>query len=513
METSCSSSSSSSSSLSKLRMTKTHRTTPRFEEINADLLQNILERLPVPSFASATCVSKLWNRVCNRILSRPKLASALSLNPSLHMAVEEVFDKVLSKPIRPHFALASIGSGFSLIDAFRLITKRLGLSTPLIVSTASGLIGRDALTNEFREVKPDGDEVGTYVEDIDTGIVFTLGYVPGLKVDAIPLLQTAKFVKDIKDYTASVSGCTSPVGIIIFGVSSSFCIFRPCIADYAMPEETVIVGDERGHFLYRSGNETRNVSGRTKPDAIALTFARDKDKSSGIGDIQFHVALSNGVSAVGPIYKAASVRVDIPENTTWLTARREGDMHVLDGQRILDDIYDEMENHTDESPDLYIGVTKRRKYRIESDNTRLITSLALHGVIQGDEQYLYVNGVNIKTGDYFQFYHSDSNFALSSSTDAYVNLKSLKKEVFGGLIFACCGRGESFFGRCNVDSSPFLDSFPGVPLAGIFCCGEIGRGSSSLIGESNKEKSAHCCMHVFSTVYLAMSYSSACPEC
>ncbi|KAM4107687.1 hypothetical protein ACJW30_04G163500 [Castanea mollissima] len=118
-ETSCSSS--SSSSLSKLRMTKTHRTTPWFEEINADLLQNILERLPVPSFASATCVSKLWNRVCNRILSRPKLASALSLNPSLHMAVEEVFDKVLSKPIRPHFALASIGSGFSLIDAFRLV--------------------------------------------------------------------------------------------------------------------------------------------------------------------------------------------------------------------------------------------------------------------------------------------------------------------------------------------------------------------------------------------------------
>ena len=49
-----------------------------------------------------------------------------------------------------------------------------------------------------------------------------------------------------------------------------------------MPKETVIVGDERGNFRYRSGNETRNVSGSTKSDAIALTFARDKDKSSGI---------------------------------------------------------------------------------------------------------------------------------------------------------------------------------------------------------------------------------------
>jgi hypothetical protein len=40
----------------------------------------------------------------------------------------------------------------------------------------------------------------------------------------VPLID--KFVKDVKDYTASVSGCTSPVGIIMFGVSSSFYIFR-----------------------------------------------------------------------------------------------------------------------------------------------------------------------------------------------------------------------------------------------------------------------------------------------
>lgn len=70
-----------------------------------------------------------------------------------------------------------------------------------------------------------------------------------------------------------------------------FAYDNSCIADYAMPEETVIVGDERGHFLYRSGNETRNVSGRTKPDAIALTFARDKDKSSGIISVFIYVVL------------------------------------------------------------------------------------------------------------------------------------------------------------------------------------------------------------------------------
>ncbi|KAF5476531.1 hypothetical protein F2P56_003278 [Juglans regia] len=516
--------------------------------INDDLLHNILSRLPALSFASAACVSKSWNHLCNRILlSRPKLASALSLNPSPRIAVEEVLEKVLSEPIRPHFAIASIGSGFSLIDAFRLITRKLGSRMPFIISTASGIIGRDALTNEFREVKWGDiggdldDEVG-YVpaEDENNGIVLTVGCVPGLKVDAIPLLRSVKeprvamvdkFVMDIKDYTASVSGCTSPVGIIMFG--EGLADMKPVIdaLDYALPMETVIVGDERGRFLYKSGTESRNVCGSTKylTDAVALVFAMDRDES--VGNIQFHIALSSGVSAVGPIHKAASVKENCSDRTTWLTARRElreGLREVLDGQRILDNINDELENRI-ESPDLYIGVTKRRKCCVGSEKPRSITSLAFHGVIGADEEYLYVNGINIRTGDYFQFYHSDPTTALSTCSDASSNLKRLKvdgnssngcrpravavnianKEVFGGFIFSCSGRGESFFGRPNVDSTPFTENFPGVPLAGIYCGGEIGRGFSSLIGEGNKEGSVHCSLHVYSSVYLVMSYTTA----
>ncbi|KAG2678505.1 hypothetical protein I3843_11G005400 [Carya illinoinensis] len=337
-----------------------------------------------------------------------------------------------------------------------------------------------------------------------------------------------KFVMDIKDYTASVSGCTSPVGIIMFG--EGLADMKPVIdaLDYALPMETVIVGNERGCFLYKSGDESRNVCGSAKylSDAVALVFAMDRDES--VGNIQFHIALSSGVSAVGPIHKAASVRENCSDCTTWLTARREGQREVLDGQRILDDINDELENRI-ESPDLYIGVTKRRKCCVGSEKPGSITSLAFHGVKGADEEYLYVNGINIRTGDYFQFYHSDPTTALSTCSDASSNLKSLKvdgnssngrrpravavnianKEVFGGFIFSCAGRGESFFGRPSVDSTPFTENFPGVPLAGIYCGGEIGRGLSSLIEEGNKEGSVHCSLHVYSTVYLVMSYTTA----
>ena len=141
---------------------------------------------------------------------------------------------------------------------------------------------------------------------------------------------------------------------------------------------------------------------------------------------------------------------------------------------------------------------------------------------RGDEEYLFVDGVGIKTGDIFQFYHSDPNTALASCARVSDKLRSLKLEtdsksdrgdgdnstdVFGGFIFACYARGESFFGQPYVDSSPFLENFPGVSLTGIFCGGEICRLPSTLTGQSQGGSSVGGCLHVYSCVYLTMSYT------
>ncbi|KAJ9163910.1 hypothetical protein P3X46_023532 [Hevea brasiliensis] len=515
-----------------------------FGLLSEDIVEKILRRLPAPSLASAACVSKLWYQNCNRILSRPKLASAISLNPSLDIAVQEVLDKVLSEPIRPHFAIANgFGSTFCLQKAFDLLAGKLGSRTPLIVTWANGVMGRDALTNEFREVMG-GDDCSDCDDkhmDANSGILLTVGFLPGLQVEAIPLLRRTQaprvsmaddLVVDIRSYTVLASGCTSPVGIIMFGGGD--IDLKPIIEklDYAMLKETIIVGDEKTEFLYRSGMESKNVCESKKyfSDAVALVFARDREKAHGIGEIQFHAALSNGVSAIGPRYKAASVRVNHRDCTTWLTARQEGQHEILDGQRILNDINDELENRNG-GADLYIGVTKLRKCSIEREKPRLMSYLAFHGVMGGDEEYLFVYGAGIRTADYFQFYHSDPNTALTSCSNVSVNLRNLKldwnskkglhptdvaneckKECIGGFIFACCGRGESFFGRPNVDSSPLLENFPGVPLAGIFCGGEIARGISILNAHGGQEESTPSCLRVFSTVYMVLSYAPASME-
>ncbi|KAJ6977788.1 hypothetical protein NC653_029628 [Populus alba x Populus x berolinensis] len=380
-----------------------------FASINEDLVQNIIKRLPASSFASAACVSKSWNQICNQILSKPKFASAFSLNPNEKVALEEVVNKVLSEPIRPHFAIANvIGSGVDLREKLDFLATKLGSQTPIIVSCASGIMGRDVVTGEHREVMleeywADGESNSCF------GIILTVGFLPGLKVDVIPLLQPRKvhrlalvddFVMNIRHYATSVSGWASPVGIILFGDEgadqkpvmeklrefsqlrklSFFLVFR----DHAMSRDTVIVGDERAQFLYRSGVESRNDYGSSEyfPAAVALVFARDRDKPCGTGEIQFHAALSSGVSAIGPRYKAVSVRNIGSETgrTTLLTARREGEQEIQDGQRILDDINNELVNQIGR-PDLYIGVTKQRKCFVGSEKSRVMTFLVFHGVM------------------------------------------------------------------------------------------------------------------------------------
>ncbi|XP_021286593.1 F-box/LRR-repeat protein At5g63520-like isoform X1 [Herrania umbratica] len=517
--------------------------------VNDDILQNILSRLPALSFAWAACVSKSWNKVCDRVLSRPKLVSALSLNPSLPDAVKEVLEKVLSSPIRPQFAIASIGLQFSLEEAHQLITEKLGSRTPVITNATFGIIGRDALTNTMKEVRwnfdPEEDNSNSQGSDaasnFNRGIVLIVGFLPGLKVDTIPLLRPKreprftmidKFMMDIRDYTASVSGCIAPAGIILFG--DQHTDMTPVLAeiDCAMPEETVIVGDASSRFLFRSGgNSQSSITDLYYFDAVALVFAGDKDKPHGIGETRFHVTLSTGVMPFGPELRAVSVTSKGSE-CSWLTACMNGYDEILDSQRLLDDISDEMD---DESTDLYIGVIQKRPSSIEPEKLELRTYLAFYEVLGGDEEYLVVDGVGIRPGDTFLFYHSDSDTASSSCLNAFENLKVLKAasssktrysirdvaaaggggdgngEVFGCLMFSCHYRGESYF-----DSFPFYSNFPGAPLAGVVCNKEIGRdstgSSTSMWQQAKGESPARCSLHVCTTVYLVLSFVPPSPD-
>ncbi|XP_049390523.1 F-box/LRR-repeat protein At5g63520-like [Solanum stenotomum] len=510
--------------------------TATMDLIGEDLLHNILSRLPAESCASAACVNRSWNLIINRLLTLPNLSSALSCHPCLQGAVDEAVDKVLARPIRPQFVIASIGPSFDLEEAQCLISDRFSSEIPIITSISYGVFGQDANTNEFEEVQWDTWEDNKAHEnfrDEDEGVLVTVGFLPGLTVDLIPLkktrgLMTENFVRSIRERSFSRSG-SSPMGILLF--SDEDIDIKPVLAklDYAFSSETAIVGDAGSKFLYQDGKAISPSNSRVSSSAaVALLFSRDTGKPPGVGETQFHVMLSTGVSPIGPKYKAVYVKAVSHDNSTRLMATTDEIDFNMDGETILDPIYDELGDHT-HSRTLYVGVTKMRKCTSRHVDTNWIFMREFQMVLRGDYEYLYVHGDGIKSYDSFQFYHANSDLARASCNNVSNKMKLLKqdlnhvtddhsnsngsmgmqkKSVFGGMMFACYGRGKLYFGEPNVDASPFLENFPGVTFSGTYCNGEIAHGNFSLYENGSKEHgSTRCSLHEFSTVYLVMSYT------
>jgi hypothetical protein len=253
------------------------------------------------------------------------------------------------------------------------------------------------------------------------------------------------FIMDIKEFSNSVSGWSSPAAIFMFSEYTTDIHSVLQKIDCAMSPDTVVVGDGSCQFLYRGDCRKNSSTSQTcsSAPAVALVLVSDRYKPHGIGETKFHVTLSRGMSPIGPIYKARSVKENPGDNSTWLTANTAGLFQDLDGQTIINNIYDEIGDRV-QYPAFYIGVLKKRKCSVGRDKVRLIVTREFHEVLGGDEQYLYASNMGIKTGDLFRFYHSDSSAALSSCNNVVSNyLKHVKEDceknksdVFDGIIFS-----------------------------------------------------------------------------
>ncbi|KAI3816062.1 hypothetical protein L1987_15747 [Smallanthus sonchifolius] len=517
------------------------------DQLGIDLLGNILARLPAVDFASANGSSSLLHHGCRRVLCRPKLSSACSLNPSLQVAVEEVVNKILSQPMRPQFAIATHGYGFHFKEAEELIKAKLGSNFPVITNKSRGFMGRDGLSEEFKETRWKGD-------NSDIGIMLTVGFLPGMEVKKIPLHYDEQvprasmintFVTDIREFSTSISGCKSPAAIIMFSLYSTFNttdIMEKL--DYEMSPETVIVGDFGCDF--KNTHTDGGITVRTA--AVALVFAKNRNKPPGIGETQFHSVSSSGMLPLGPSYEVTSFKKAGFPYTTSFTAKREGSHENLNGEIILKQAHDEGKNHSsfawraarregsheegknhssfaarregsheergDRRP-WYIGVTKRRKCSNGQEKAGLMTSFAFHKVVSIYKEDLFVKGLGLEKGDTFRLYLPDSATALSSAASVSNHLRSFKqgstsggdkREVFGGLIFTSCTRDESFFDQASVENSSFLDNFAGVTLGVTLCSAAIGR-VGDLTPESQEQRCVRGCVNEYGAAYLIMSYA------
>ncbi|KAK9045927.1 hypothetical protein V6N11_051830 [Hibiscus sabdariffa] len=479
-----------------------------FTAANDDILQNILFRLPASSFASAACVNKSWNKVCETVLAYPKFATALSLNPSLPDAVKEVLDKVLSEPIRPQFAIASIGLQFSLEAAHQLVRWYM-------IPELDGSVSRE------------------FVEEFNRGILLIIGYLPGLKGPGVTMVS--KLLVDIKNYTASVSDTTAPEAMIVFGDQRVDLTHVLAEIDHDMPDDTVIAGDACSRFIYKSGQNSQAYNSDLYFfDAVALVFANVKNKPDDIGEIQFHATMSTGVLSIGPELRAITVASKGSE-WSWLTISLNGSDQILYSQRILEEISREREN---EPGIFYIGVLQKRPSCIEQEKMELRTYLVFYEVIEANAEYLVVEGAGIQPGDTFQFYHSETASETCRITSDGIDILNPGScygyhyyrdsaggvgngGVFGGLLFS-----SQYCEETDFDTYPVYADTPPTPLAGLFCAREIGRDFDTSLelpeeeeeegegggGAEEEESPARCSLHVCSSVFLLFYYEPPYPD-
>nr|GMC64157.1 F-box/LRR-repeat protein At5g63520-like isoform X1 [Ipomoea batatas] len=95
----------------------------------------------------------IWSSQTHLAFIEKELREVKRKSVAILDAVNEVIVEVLSQPIRPQFVIASIGPSFSLEDAHALIPRRLDSRIPVTACTSQGIIGRDAPTHEFQEMK------------------------------------------------------------------------------------------------------------------------------------------------------------------------------------------------------------------------------------------------------------------------------------------------------------------------------------------------------------------------
>ncbi|XP_028765131.1 F-box/LRR-repeat protein At5g63520-like, partial [Neltuma alba] len=187
--------------------------------------------------------------------------------------------------------------------------------------------------------------------DVNRGMVLVVGYVPGLKVDAIPLIHPKndpgismvdEFVRHIKAFAYSVFGNHPPAAIIIFGDRKS----------------------DINTLWQQWSNYTINLPPDLYAlDAIALVFAKDSHKSPDVGETRFHVAMAGGLVPFGPRFEVIDVLVKGDIKWTCFSALMEGFNTILTFEAV-----------SDRRPDLYIGVSHGRRYY--SGNGRLIKKVS-----------------------------------------------------------------------------------------------------------------------------------------
>lgn len=365
--------------------------------------------------------------------------SSVSQTDNLDLAVTKAAQEILAElDTQPDLLIAFFSSHFSdQIDRFPALIGRFFTRALLFGCSAGGAVGGG------REIEH------------QPVLSLTAASLPDVSMRLFHLQQEQMAAQSLsRQALAGIPGQEDLVFIIL--ADPLTCNPEPLLhsLDHAFPNSRTIGGmasgadgEQRQHLLI--ANQTIYRSG-----LIGLAFD---------GDIALDSIVAQGCKPIGEPY--------------FVTSSRENRLLTLDGRppvEVLQEIFQSLDKNDQAllNHSLFVGLGMhdgRSSYR-QGD-------FLIRNIIGIDQENGAISiGAIPAPNSIVQFHLRDAQ----TSADDLRHLLSqyaatpAARQIQGGLLFSCLGRGVHLYGKSDHDSTVFRSLIGPVPLGGFFCNGEIG---------------------------------------
>ncbi len=179
------------------------------------------------------------------------------------------------------------------------------------------------------------------------------------------------------------------------------------------------------------------------------------------GDVRLRVLVSQGCAPVGPEMVITSADGNV--------------IHELAGRPAYERLTDIVAGLDDHGRDL---VQRGLLAGLVIDENRAeygSDDYLMRAVMGGDaDQGSLVVGDTVRVGQTFRFHARDAESADADLRAALRRHADNGERPQAGLLFACNGRGSNMYSDPDHDAGAVVDELGPIPLAGMFCSGEIG---------------------------------------
>jgi small ligand-binding sensory domain FIST len=177
--------------------------------------------------------------------------------------------------------------------------------------------------------------------------------------------------------------------------------------------------------------------------------------------------VAQGCRPIGPVYEVERAQRNVVLQISR-DAQRNSPVEAL--QAILTDLSPAEREQVKHS--LFLGVARSSFSLAGAEDPPAFLVRNLIGV--DPRTGAVAVGERIRVGQKVQFQLRDGAASREESRQLLRRQARRQADPLAALLFACLGRGQGLYGEVDGDVTLCREAFPSVPIAGVFCNGEIG---------------------------------------